>query len=264
VLAFGGEHATAKIARATHPEARIVLHGSKVSVAFISSASLKRSGLVDLASRAAYDIALYDQQGCLSPHAFYVERGGDIGPAAFASALGGALEALRDGLPRREPDAEQAARVQLYRAQAYFEEAQEGRGSQVLASSEGTDWTLVYEDGARFEPTPAYRTVRVHAVSGIDEVAVVLAPEARYIEAIAVEARGKERAALAAAFAATGVPRIAAVGSLQRPALSGTHGGVHRLLPFLRWSTVDPVAVKRASGAARRARPSPRRSGPSR
>jgi acyl-CoA reductase-like NAD-dependent aldehyde dehydrogenase len=256
VLAFGGENATAKIARETDPEARIVLHGSKVSVAYISSAALTRAGLVDLASRAAYDVALYDQQGCLSPHAFYVERGGDIGPAAFASALGGALEALRDGLPRREPDADQSARIQLYRAQAYFEEAQESSGSHVLASSEGTDWTLVYENGARFEPTPAYRTVRVHAVSGADEVAVVLAPEARYIEAIAVEARGKERATLAAAFAATGVPRIAALGSLQRPTLSGTHGGVHRILPFLKWSTVELGAGKGRAGAKRSSRTS--------
>src|SRR3989454_1055817 len=212
VLAFGGENATASIARESHPEAKVVIHGSKVSVAYVSRASLTRAGLGSLAARAAYDVALYDQQGCLSPHAFYVERGGDVGPAAFPSALVGALEALRDGLPRREPEADQAARVQLYRAQAHFEEATGSRGTQGLASSEGTDWTLVYEDGARFEPTPAYRTVRVHAVSGVDEVAAALAPEAHYIEAVGLEAKGKEKAALAAAFAATGVPRITGVG----------------------------------------------------
>ncbi len=185
----------ASIAREANPEARIVLQGPKVSVAYVSRASLTRAGLAALATRAAYDVALYDQQGCLSPHAIYVERGGEIGPAAFAAALGGALEGIRDGLPRRTPGAAEAARVQLYRAQAHFEEAQESRGTRVLESSEGTDWTLVYEDGARFEPTPSYRTVRVHAISGPDEVVEALRPAAPWIEAIGLEAKGSERRA---------------------------------------------------------------------
>ncbi len=254
VLAFGSENATADIGRETHPDATLVLHGPKVSVAYISSASLTRSALGSLVSRAAYDVALYDQQGCLSPHAFYVERGGEVVPAAFASALGGALDALREGLPRAEPSAEQSARVQLYRAQAQFDEAVGNRGTRVLASSNGTDWTLVYEDGPSFAPSPAYRTVRVHAVFGIDEVVATLAPVAHSIEAVGLEARGREREHLAAAFAATGIPRIAAVGSLQRPELSGTHGGVHRLLPFLRWSTVELGGAKRAPSLTKRPR----------
>jgi acyl-CoA reductase-like NAD-dependent aldehyde dehydrogenase len=254
VLAFGGENAIASIAREAHPEARVVLQGPKVSVAYVSKTSLTRPGLRALAARAAYDVALYDQQGCLSPHAIYVERGGEVGPAAFAAALGQALEELRDGLPRRAPEAEQAARVQLYRAQAHFEEALESRGTRVLASSQGTDWTLVYEDGARFEPTPAYRTVRLHAVSGADEVVRALAPAAHYIEAIGLEARGGERGKLAGTFAATGIPRITALGSLQRPALAGTHGGLHRLLPFLRWSTVDPPPRSRRPSPKKRKR----------
>jgi len=64
----------------------VVLQGPKVSVAYVSSASLTRSGLGGLAARAAFDVALYDQQGCLSPHAIYVQRGGEVGPAAFAAA----------------------------------------------------------------------------------------------------------------------------------------------------------------------------------
>ncbi|HZI88848.1 MAG TPA: acyl-CoA reductase, partial [Candidatus Polarisedimenticolia bacterium] len=177
VLAFGGEHAIASVAREAHPEARLVLQGPKVSVAYVSSASLTRAGLESLASRAAYDVSLYDQQGCLSPHAIYVERGGPVGPTAFASALGKALEALRDSLPRGPIQAEHAARIQLYRAQATFEEAQESRGTRVIASGDGTDWTVIYEEGARFEPTPAYRTVRVHSVSGPDEVVMAMAPQ---------------------------------------------------------------------------------------
>jgi hypothetical protein len=260
VLAFGGEFATERFAREAHPEARVVLHGPKLSVGYVSAASLTRAGIGPLAARAAYDVALYDQQGCLSPHAIFVERGGEVGPAAFAAALGSALEDLREDLPRREPEAGESARVQLYRAQAHFEEAQGNRDTRVLASAGGTDWTLIYEDGARFEPTPAHRTVRVHAVSGPDEVVEALAPAARYIEAIGLEAKGRERGVLATAFASTGVPRIAALGSLQRPDLSGTHGGVHRLLPFVRWTTVEMGgAAKPPAARARRSSPKKRK-----
>jgi hypothetical protein len=256
VLAFGGEYAIANIAREVHPEARLVLQGPRVSVAYVSAASLKRAGLKALAARAASDVALYDQQGCLSPHAIYVERGGEVWPSAFAAALGAALEDLRDGMPRGAIEAEHAARVQLYRAQAQFEEAQNQRGTRVLASEEGTDWTVIYEEGARFEPTPAYRTIRVHSVASADEVARTLSPEAHWIEAIGLETKASERAKLADLFSGTGVPRIAALGSLQSPELAGTHGGVHRLLPFIRWSTVEMGPAKRKRPPGRTRRPS--------
>jgi len=88
-------------------------------------------------------------------------------------------------------------------------------------------------------------------------VALALRPVAHAIEAVGIEARGREKVDLAAAFAAIGVPRIAEVGSLQSPALSGTHGGVHRLAAFLKWSTVElysaepPLKKKRTSVAPR-------------
>ena len=250
VLAFGGEYAIASVAREVHPEARLVLQGPKVSVSYLSAASLTRAGAAPLAARAAYDVALYDQQGCLSPHAIYVERGGQVGPAAFATALGQALESLRDGLPRGAIEAEHAARVQLYRAQAQLEEALENRNTRVITSGTGTDWTIIYEEGARFEPTPAYRVVRLHSVSGPEEVVGALRSHAHWIEAIGLEARASERGKLAALFAGTGVPRVAGIGSLQRPELHGTHGGVHRVLPFIRWSTVEL-----AGASAQRKRP---------
>src|SRR5205085_10346507 len=118
------------------------------------------------------------------------------------SALGKALEQLRVGLPRGPIEAEHAARLQLYRSQAHFEEAQEHRGTRVITSAEGTDWTVVYEEGARFEPTPAYRTIRVHSVAGVDEVSGAVAPEAGWIEAIGLESRGSERSRLATLFSA--------------------------------------------------------------
>jgi len=276
VLAFGGEEAIASVSRQSQPDAVRVLHGPKVSVGYIERRSLTYAALRGLAARAALDVSLYDQQGCLSPHAFYVERRGEVSPAKFAEVLASALEARAHELPRGIVAAEDAASVQLFRAQARFEAAgiaamssgpagmppgfggmssggsgAPSRGAtRVLQSSGTTTWTVVLEDRARFEPGPAYRTVRVHAVDGPEDLARAVQSSARLIEAIGLEARGPERVRIAAAFTALGVPRVAPIGQLQRPSPLGTHGGVRRLGPFVTWSSVEGAAAKQAAPGA--------------
>ena len=239
VLAFGGGEAVAAVARAARHDARVSLHGPKVSVACIAREALTPESARDAPARAARDVALYDQQGCLSPHAIYVERGGRATPGEFAAALGEALEALARETPRAGLDMVDAARVRLYRAQAEFESAAGGDAGSVFASAEGVGWTVVLEEGARFEPGPAHRTVRVHAVESLMDALVVLRPYAADLEAVALEATGPRRKRLEAAFAALGVPRLAALGRLQQPSPLASHGGVGFLAPFVRWTTVD-------------------------
>ena len=257
LLAFGGSGAMAALARAARPEAIVVLHGPRVSVSCVAREALTAARYADLARRAAADIALYDQQGCLSPHAIYVERGGRVSPGDFASALGEALAAAAGAAaaPRfaAEADPVEAASVQLYRAQAAFEAAQGERATRVLGSPGASGWTVVVEEGARFEPTPAHRTVRVHAVAELGEACAALGPVSRFIESVGLEAPGPRGASAAAAIAALGIPRIAPLGKLQEPSPLAAHGGVGYLAPFARWTSVD---------AGRELRP-PRRAGPS-
>jgi acyl-CoA reductase-like NAD-dependent aldehyde dehydrogenase len=239
VLAFGGGEAIGSVARQTMPGASVVLHGPKVSVGYVERRALTFAGIRSLASRAAHDVSMYDQDGCLSPHAFYVERRGQVSPEKFGEALAAALEEASKDLPASVAEEEDAAGVQLTRAQARFESAGIATVTRVLESPGSTSWTVIVDDRARFEPGPTRRTVRVHAVDGPEEVIRVLSPAARSIEALGLEARGPERVRLAASFADLGIPRIAPVGALQNPVPWGTHGGVPRLLPFVTWTTVE-------------------------
>ncbi|HTK69563.1 MAG TPA: acyl-CoA reductase [Candidatus Eisenbacteria bacterium] len=261
VLAFGGEEAVGSVARQAVTGAHVVLHGPKVSVGYVERRGLTFAGIRSLAARAAHDVSMYDQDGCLSPHAFYVERRGQVSPEKFGEALAAALEEASKDLPPVVAEQEEAAGVQLARAQARFESAGIATVTRVLESPGSTAWTVIVDDRARFEPGPTRRTIRVHAVDGPDEVARVLAPSARSIEALGLEARGPERVKLAARFADLGIPRIAPIGSLQNPVPWDTHGGVPRLLPFVTWTTVEhatstsvgsrtPGAIRRRLGAA--------------
>src|SRR5690349_11469185 len=71
ILAFGGETSINSIAHAANPAAVVVLHGPKVSLGYVGAGAMRRGALRTLAARAARDVALYDQQGCLSPHGYY-------------------------------------------------------------------------------------------------------------------------------------------------------------------------------------------------
>jgi hypothetical protein len=259
VLAFGGESAITSIAHATRPGAAVVLQGPKLSIGYIGAGAMRRGSLPTLAARAAHDVALYDQQGCLSPHAFYVERGGMVSPVAFAEALGAALDVAARRLPRREPALAGAASVQLSRAQAALEAAT-GRVTRILESERGTEWTVIAEGSARFEPGPRHRVVRVHAVKDVEEFVRAVAGSERFIEAIGVEERGSRRERLETRLSELGIPRITAVGSLQRPTPLGTHGGVSRLLPFVRWTTLEKgTAPKREATAPKlKSKPKPK------
>jgi hypothetical protein len=210
-------------------------------------------------------VALYDQQGCLSPHAYYVERGGMVSPAAFAQSLGTALEEASRRLPRREPEPVDAASIQLSRAQAALEAAT-GRVAQVFESERGTEWTVIFEDAgnARFEPGPRHRVVRVLAIADVEDFARAVTGGEHYLEAIAVEERGARRERLVARLAGLGVPRITSIGALQRPTPLGTHGGVTRLGPFLRWTTIDTGGAPRSRAvASKKAAPKRTASAPS-
>ena len=181
-----------------------------------------------------------------------------VSPVAFAEALGAALDDAARRLPRREPLIAEVASLQLSRAQSALEAAT-GRVTRVLESERGTEWTVIAEAGARFEPGPRHRTVRVHAVKDVEEFARAVAGSEQFIEAIALEERGARRERLEARLSELGIPRITAVGSLQRPMPLGTHGGVSRLLPFVRWTTLEKgTAPRREAAAPKKSNPKPK------
>lgn len=262
ILAFGADETVARVARAAAPRARVVLHGSRVSAACVARQSLSPAGARDTARRAALDIVLYDQQGCLSPHAVYVERGGRVTPAEFAALLAGELSAAASSFPPAR-GVEEEARVRLYRTQAEFESVAgrgfgDGEPPDLIAPDRGVGWAVVMEPEPGFAPGPAHRVVRLHPVGSLEEAVEALRPHAARLEAIALEARGARRARLVALLGSLGVPRVAVPGRLQQPSPLGAHGGVGFLAPFVSWTTMDPVRAA-ASPARPRARPRSRR-----
>ncbi|HET7035323.1 MAG TPA: acyl-CoA reductase, partial [Thermomicrobiaceae bacterium] len=87
VIAYGSEPAIESIRAALPPGRRFIPYGHKISFGLIGREALSRAAVDVTVAAAAYDTAKYDQQGCLSPHLFYLERGGEIEPEEFAARL---------------------------------------------------------------------------------------------------------------------------------------------------------------------------------
>jgi len=100
VLAYGGNDALDEIRRQLPVTTRFLPHGHKLGFGVIGIAALDTLRGPATARLAAHDVMRFDQQGCYSPHVFYVERGGQVSPREFAQYLASELANLQHRFPR--------------------------------------------------------------------------------------------------------------------------------------------------------------------
>ena len=153
VSVYGNDDTIEAIGRRVPPKKQLLAHGHGFGLAYVSASALDNPGRWTRA--LALDIAAYDQRGCLSPHAIFVERRGSISPRDFAAQLAKeALSVVSGELPRGPlPLAAGAAQVQW-----------RGVARATGELFEGTDCAVSYEDADRFRPSPGYRNVAVHPI----------------------------------------------------------------------------------------------------
>lgn len=234
VVAYGTDESLSEIRR--RASGRFLGYGHKMSFGFIGREALDRVQVV--AFRAAYDAALFDQQGCLSPQLFYVERGGRVTPEEFAQALADALAELQKTLPRGRISPAESTAIQRARDEAEWQ-AIAGKRVVLHASPRGTDWTVIYEEDPAFLSSPLNRTVRVKPLDDLRQLAELLRPWQAYLEAAGITVTSERLAAVAEVLGEAGVSRICPVGKLQEPYLDWHHGGRLCLRELVRWVSVE-------------------------
>jgi hypothetical protein len=228
ILAYGRDETLAAIRARLAPGARFVPFGHRTSVGYVARATLDDlEGARAAARGAARDALLYDGDGCLSLHALFVERGAALDPGAFARVVAEACDATATEFPAAYTEPPPA--VVAYRNAARFR-ASQGDGA-VFASARGPH--VIVLDPPRDEPPPLLpRTLALYAVDAPGEAAAFIARLRLSLEAVGT--CGAARDDVAAFAIASGAARIAPLGALQDPPLGGDHGGVGRILPFVR------------------------------
>lgn len=237
VIVYGGEAVVESVRARAHPGARLVEHGPKLSFAIVAREALEPSDMDATAASAARAVAIFDQQGCVSPHVVYVEEGGATTPRDFAAAIARALAALEDELPRGRISPAEAAAIQQVRGAAEFA-GLAGRGVE-LFGSDGTEYTVVYEPDAAFDPSCLNRVVRVKPIGSLEDVAGLVRPYARYLQTVGVAAPADRRRDVAERLARIGATRITDLERMPWPPSTWHHDGRGPLNELIRWVDLE-------------------------
>lgn len=237
VVASGSDAAIAALA--PRVPGRFIGHGHKISFAAVGRERLSDAdGAGRLARGLAYDVSLWDQQGCLSPQLCYIEDGGRVGIAAFAEQLASALSTYATDLPPRRLDFAERAQVLRFRQEAEWSAGPPGM-TRLLVSPDATDWSISIEASADFLPTCLNRCIRLKMISDLSELPLALAPHRRYLEAVGLAVEAGRGTPLSDMLARSGLHRICPIGQMQRPPLCWWQSGRPRVGDWVRWTVVE-------------------------
>ena len=244
VLAYGGNDALDQIRRRLPVTTRFLAYGHKLGFGLVSASALDALKAPATARLAAWDVMRYDQQGCYSPHVFYVERGGRVSPREFAHYLASELANLQHRFPRRALSLEDSATVAGWR---------QGIELQAMAVGDGGGDALIGEDGAAFgvaytdevkelAPTASHRSIQVVAVDALDQVVARIEAHRPFLQTAGVAAAPAELFRLAELLGAAGVTRISAIGAMSSPEAGWHHDGRFNLLDLVRMVEIEQSA----------------------
>ena len=234
VVAYGGDATIADVRRRLPATTRLLAYPNRVGAGVVLRSALAGPAKADAAAwAAAEDVVTFDQQGCVSPHVLFVERGGAVEPEAFAERVASALAEAALMRPRKAMSAAESSRIHQVRAEA------EVRGDRVWASERGTEWTVILEVASGFEPSPLNRVLRIYPVDDRTEALRVLTGVGPHLQTVAVAAAEAEIETLAGALGAAGATRIVPLGRAAWPAPGWHHDGRLPFLDLLRFCDLE-------------------------
>lgn len=229
VIVYGSDATVAAVRSRVGPGVRFLGHGHRVGVAVVAREAASRM----TARGLALDVAMYDQQGCVSPHVAFVERGGELAPAEFARACGTELAALEQEMPRSPLSTAEAALLRRVRDEAEF------TADALFASPTNLAWTVVHSENPAFAPSPLNRLLRTCAIDGLEQVPALLGTAEGLLQTVAYAGPPERSAALATALGVLGASRICPVGRVQTLSGLWRHDGRPTAGDLVRWTEIE-------------------------
>ncbi len=203
---------------------RFIGHGHRVSFAVIDRTVLAdRESAAIAAERLAYDVTLWDQQGCLSPQFCWLEAPEPM-RERFAELLADALSRWATRLPPRRLSHEEMVDIQRFRQAAQWQP-----GFRLLESPSSTAWSISVEPRAQFLPTCLHRCIRLQPLENPDEIPALLAPYQPFLEAAGLAMSSDNESSMSRLLRRCGVHRTCRLGDMQTPGLDWQQGGRPRI-----------------------------------
>ncbi len=242
VTATGSDEALADIRSRLPLRVRFLGYGHRVSFGYVSREVMSDWTLPKTIQQAADDVIAWNQLGCLSPHVIYVEHGGALEPALFASKLAEELAAREAAEPRGPLDVPSAAAIQTRRA-FYEVRAAHLPDTQLWCSENSTAWTVIFENDTNFQLSCLNRFIYVKQLMDQEELLRMLEPLRHQISTVGLAATDVTAQKLALRFAQWGVTRICPLGKMQKPPLTWRHDGRPPLSDLVTWTDWEKDSV---------------------
>ncbi len=220
---FGRDETIATLRAALPPGIPILAHGHKISFAIVFDDPKFRS-----VNGAARDGSIFDQQGCLSPHAIFVRENDALTAGAYARMLARAMARFEKHTPRGALTISEANGIRTLREETAFRAAN-GEPLELLASPD-TAWTVIVDRTAQILPSPGNRVIFVKPLAR--DFSAMLAPHGAHLSTCGIAPVNAANRDFAAAH---GFSRICAIGKMQQPPPDWHHDGQPVLAPLVRW-----------------------------
>jgi hypothetical protein len=250
VVAYGSDEVVTSLRARTPVTARFISYHHRLSVALVGREALTAERAPGVARMAARAVSMFDQRGCVSPHAIYIEEGGAVDPREWAALLASAMADLEVEIPGGHLTAHDASAVHQMRGSAELREAS-GGGVRVFWGDESF-WTVILEDDMSFTPSCLNRVVSLVPTPDLGGVAGSLGKIGRHLQTVAVEGAEDRLPMLAEVLCRAGATRVTSFEKAPWPPPWSRHDGASVLAGLIRWidlEEIDPAGPRTATRA---------------
>ncbi len=219
-VVFGSDETIAHFRKLAPAQVVFEAHPHRVSLGLVFADPGFQS-----AAAVAWDVSLFNQKGCLSPHDIYVA--GDA--RLYAMKLAEEMARHEKDDPRGPITTAEAAEIADMRANYRFRAASDIR-VQIWESPGSTAWTVIYEEDTWFASSCLNRVVFVKPLP--EKLAEAMGPALSWLAAVGIWPVTPENAEKAALLRPS---RICPLGRMQIPAVTWHQEGRQILAPMARW-----------------------------
>jgi hypothetical protein len=237
VVHYGGDDAITSLRGRAAADTIFVEHGPRISFAIVDASSMAGDARAAAAADLARAVALFDQQGCVSPHAAYVIGSADD-VRDFADLTARQLSVVARELPRGRLEPGEAAAIRDVRTRAEFRAF---RGEDVeLWTGDDMAWTVVLDGDPAFAGSCLNRTIVIRHVGGVDALLDAVRPFGRFLQTVGVAGFPDDALLdLATRLGHAGATRIAPIGAMPWPPVTWHHDGRGPLRELVRWIDLE-------------------------
>ncbi|NWK54355.1 hypothetical protein HW115_01940 [Verrucomicrobiaceae bacterium N1E253] len=230
VIAIGSDTSIEAIHDKLSPWQRFIPHGHKVSMGVVYS------DFKTAAARAARDVSLFNQRGCLSPHAIYVDETKPGDRQRFASLLAKAMQSFNLNHPPSPLSLSEAGAIRNLRETYRFLAAND-RDIELHESKASLDWTVISEPSITLKLSCLNRCVYVKPLpqQQEDNIHKLIGDEAAHLSTVAIHPYSDQTATH---WANSPASRICPMGESQSPSLFWHHDGFPPLASLLSWKDI--------------------------